>query len=155
RASCAALETSRSVARLRRMAGSLLRRRDVRLIVSTVGVSSAGDFLLWVPLTLHLRAMHGSGFVVAGLFLALWTPIVVLAPAAGLLVDRLEACGVDRRIACAGGRVGLPRVRARLDYGDPRARRPARRRVLRRPAGGVRPRARDCRRRRPAQQDQR
>ncbi len=60
------------------MAGSLLRRRDVRLIVSAVGVSSAGDFLLWVPLTLHLRAMHGSGLVVAGLFLALWTPIVVL-----------------------------------------------------------------------------
>ena len=26
-------------------------RRDVRLIVGAVGVSSAGDFLLWVPLT--------------------------------------------------------------------------------------------------------
>lgn len=62
--------------------------------MSAVGVSSAGDFLLWVPLTLHLRAMHGSGIVVAGLFLALWTPIVVLAPAAGLLVDRLEARAV-------------------------------------------------------------
>jgi MFS family permease len=76
------------------MAGSLLRKRDVRLVVSAVGVSSAGDFLLWVPLTLHLRAMNGSGLVVAGLFLALWTPVVVLAPAAGLLVDRLEARGV-------------------------------------------------------------
>ena len=76
------------------MAGSLLRKRDVRLVVSAVGVSSAGDFLLWVPLTLHLRAMHGSGLVVAGLFLALWTPVVVLAPAAGLLVDRLEARAV-------------------------------------------------------------
>ena len=72
----------------------LLRRRDVRLIVGAVGISSAGDFLLWVPLTLHLRAMHGSGFVIAGLFLALWTPVVVLAPAAGLLVDRLEARAV-------------------------------------------------------------
>jgi MFS family permease len=72
----------------------MMGRRDVRLIVSAVGVSSAGDFLLWVPLTLHLRAMHGSGFVVAGLFLALWTPVVVLAPAAGLLVDRLEARAV-------------------------------------------------------------
>jgi hypothetical protein len=27
--------------------------------------------------------MHGSGFVIAGLFLALWTPVVVLAPAIG------------------------------------------------------------------------
>ena len=66
-------------------------RRDVRLIVGAVGVSSAGDFLLWVPLTLYLQRTTGSGVVVAGLFLALWTPVVVLAPAAGFIVDGLEA----------------------------------------------------------------
>jgi MFS family permease len=69
-------------------------RRDVRLIVGAVGVSSAGDFLLWVPLTLYLQEKTGSGIVVAGLFLALWTPVVVLAPAAGYLVDRFEARAV-------------------------------------------------------------
>jgi MFS family permease len=70
---------------------ALLGQRDVRLIVGAVGVSALGDFLLWIPLTLQLRSMTGSGIAVAGLFLALWTPVVVLAPVAGLLVDRLEA----------------------------------------------------------------
>jgi MFS family permease len=75
------------------MAG-LLSQRDVRLIVGAVGVSSIGDFLLWVPLTLYLQRTSGSAIVVAGLFLALWTPAVVLAPFAGWLVDRLEARAV-------------------------------------------------------------
>ena len=43
------------------MAG-LLRQRDVRLIVGAVGVSSIGDFLLWVPLTLYLQRTSGSAF---------------------------------------------------------------------------------------------
>jgi predicted MFS family arabinose efflux permease len=76
------------------MAGSLLRRRDVRLIVGSVGISSIGDFLLWVPLTLYLQRTTGSAIAVAGLFLALWSPAVVLAPFAGYLVDRLEARAV-------------------------------------------------------------
>ena len=71
-----------------------LRRRDVRLIVAAVGASAAGDFILWVPLTLHLQAMTDSGIAVAALFIALWAPVVVLAPVAGLLVDRLEARGL-------------------------------------------------------------
>jgi len=70
------------------------RARDVRLIVGAVGISALGDFLLWVPLTLHLQEMSDSGLVIAALFLALWTPVVVLAPVAGLVVDRLEARGV-------------------------------------------------------------
>ena len=69
-------------------------QRDVRLIVGAVGISALGDFLLWIPLTLHLQEMSGSGLAIAGLFLALWTPVVVLAPVAGLVVDRLEARGV-------------------------------------------------------------
>jgi MFS family permease len=76
------------------MAGGLLRERDVRLIVSAVGISALGDFLLWIPLTLHLQEMTNSGFAVAALFVALWSPVVLLAPVAGLLVDRLEARAV-------------------------------------------------------------
>lgn len=64
--------------------------RDVQLIVGAVGVSALGDFLLWVPLTLHLRELTGSGIAVAALMLCLWAPVVVLAPLAGLLVDRTE-----------------------------------------------------------------
>ena len=78
-------------ARVDRKRRGVLGQRDVRLIGGAVGLSALGDFLLWVPLTLHLHAMTGSGIVVAALFVALWAPIVVLAPVAGLLVDRLEA----------------------------------------------------------------
>jgi MFS family permease len=72
----------------------LLREPDVRLIVGAVGISALGDFLIWVPLTLHLQEMTDSGLAVAALFVALWAPVVVLAPVAGLVVDRLEARGV-------------------------------------------------------------
>ena len=81
-------------AKLRCMDRGPHRQRDVRLIVGAVGISALGDFLLWVPLTLHLQEMSDSGLVIAGLFLALWTPVVVLAPVAGLVVDKLEARGV-------------------------------------------------------------
>jgi Major Facilitator Superfamily len=73
---------------------SPLRDHDVRLIVGAVGVSALGDFLLWIPLTLRIQEISGSGVAMAGLFLALWTPLVVLAPVAGLVVDRREARGV-------------------------------------------------------------
>jgi hypothetical protein len=76
------------------MAGGLLRERDVRLIAGAVGISALGDFLLWIPLTLHLQETTDSGFAVAALFVALWSPVVLLAPVAGLLVDRLEARAV-------------------------------------------------------------
>jgi MFS family permease len=65
-------------------------RRDVRLIVGAVGLSSLGDFLLWIPLTLHLREMTDSGFAVAALMICLWAPIVILAPISGWIVDRFE-----------------------------------------------------------------
>ena len=70
------------------------RKRDVRLIVGAVGISALGDFLLWIPLTLHIQEMSDSGLAISALFLALWTPVVVLAPVAGLVVDRLEARSV-------------------------------------------------------------
>jgi len=76
------------------MDSSPLRQRDVRLVVGAVGISALGDFLLWIPLTLRVQEISGSGFAIAGLFLALWTPVVVLAPVAGLVVDRREARGV-------------------------------------------------------------
>jgi MFS family permease len=65
-------------------------RGDARLIVGAVGISALGDFLLWIPLTLHLQQMTGSGVAVAALMICLWAPVVVLAPAAGLLADRVE-----------------------------------------------------------------
>ena len=68
----------------------MLRQRDVRLIVGAVGVSAVGDWLLFVPLTLHLQELNQSGVVVAALLICLWAPIVLLAPVAGLMADRIE-----------------------------------------------------------------
>jgi MFS family permease len=64
--------------------------RDGRLITGAVGISALGDFLLWIPLTLHIHEQTGSGAAVAALMICLWGPIVLLAPAAGLLADRVE-----------------------------------------------------------------
>jgi MFS family permease len=72
------------------MGGGVLRQRDVQLIVGAVGVSALGDWLLFVPLTLQLQEMNQSGIVVAALLICLWAPIVLLAPVAGLVADRVE-----------------------------------------------------------------
>ena len=36
---------------------TVLRIRDVRLIVGAVGLSAFGDFLLWIPLAIGLTAL--------------------------------------------------------------------------------------------------
>lgn len=65
-------------------------RHDLRLLVGSVAVSTAGDFLAIIALALAIKQSGGNGLAVAGLFIALWAPAVVLAGAAGLIVDRFE-----------------------------------------------------------------
>jgi MFS family permease len=69
---------------------SVLRIRDVRLIVGAVGISSFGDFLLWVPLALHIQSTTGSALVLSAFFLALFGPVVALGGIAGRMADRFE-----------------------------------------------------------------
>jgi Na+/melibiose symporter-like transporter len=69
---------------------NVLRIRDVRLIVGAVGLSAFGDFLLWVPLALHVEAMTGSPLALSAFFLAMFAPVVALGGVAGRLVDRFE-----------------------------------------------------------------
>jgi MFS family permease len=64
--------------------------RDLHLLVGAVGVSALGDFLAGIPLVLHVEARTGSGLAVAAVFVALWSPAVLLAAPAGALVDRLD-----------------------------------------------------------------
>jgi MFS family permease len=68
----------------------ILRNRDVRLLVGSVGVSAFGDLLAMVPLALHVQQRTGSGLAVAAFFLALFGPIVALGGVAGMLADRFE-----------------------------------------------------------------
>jgi MFS family permease len=68
----------------------IFRNRDMGLIVGSVGVSAFGDLLAMVPLALYVQQRTGSGLAVAGFFLSLFGPIVVLGGVAGLLADRFE-----------------------------------------------------------------
>jgi MFS family permease len=69
---------------------SVLRIRDVRLIVGAVGLSAFGDFLLWVPLALHVEAITNSPLAVSAFFLSLFGPVVAFGGIAGRLADRVE-----------------------------------------------------------------
>lgn len=64
--------------------------RDLRLLAGAVLLSAAGDMLLVVVLALRVHDLTGSGLAVSALFGALMVPIVVCAPFAGRLVDRVE-----------------------------------------------------------------
>lgn len=68
----------------------MIERRNVRLVSGAVGLSALGDFLALIPLALHLEERTGSGLVVAGLLIALWSPAIVLAGPAGLVADRFD-----------------------------------------------------------------
>ena len=73
------------------MARGLLRERDFRLLAGSVGVSALGDWLALTPLSLHLQETTGSGIAVAALFIGIWSPAILLAGVAGVLVDRFES----------------------------------------------------------------
>ena len=54
-------------------------------------VSAAGDFIALITLALLVHDLTGSGMAVSALFASTMVPVVVLAPAAGLLADRVES----------------------------------------------------------------
>lgn len=72
----------------------LLRRRDFLLIFVAFALSALGDYVALITLTLRIQETTGSGWAVAGLLLTGLVPPVLLAPVAGLLVDRLETVRV-------------------------------------------------------------
>ena len=57
----------------------MTRRHDITLLSGAILVSALGDFLALIPLALALQRRPAPGVVVAGLFIALWTPVVLLA----------------------------------------------------------------------------
>src|SRR5215213_2636468 len=76
---------------------SILRVHDVRLIVAAVGLSAAGDTVLWILLALHVGATADSALAVSAMFVCLWGPVVALGGVAGRIVDRHE----NRRLLIA------------------------------------------------------
>src|SRR3954463_15677268 len=81
--------------------------RDRDLLAGAVGLSALGDFMGFVPLALHVQERTGSGIAVAALFIALWTPSVILGAPAGLLADRVESRRLLRDVSLAQAAVAV------------------------------------------------
>lgn len=70
-----------------------LRGRDFRILVAASGLSSLGDELALIALTIKVATLTHSGWAVAALLLAGLLPLVIFAPAAGVIVDNFETRG--------------------------------------------------------------
>jgi MFS family permease len=68
--------------------------RDLHVLVGAYGLSALGDQLTLIALLLRTHDLSGSGPAVAGVTVASLLPLVVFAPVAGLLVDRVETVRV-------------------------------------------------------------
>lgn len=65
------------------------RDRDLRIVAGAIAVSSIGDWVAMIALSLRANQLwHGAG--VAALLICLWAPLAVLAGHVGVLVDRVE-----------------------------------------------------------------
>ena len=67
-----------------------LRGRDFRLLTLSTGLSSLGDELALIALTIKVAELTESGWDVAALLLCGLLPLVIFAPAAGVIVDNFE-----------------------------------------------------------------
>lgn len=81
---------------------SLLAERDFMLVCGSVGLSALGDWVAIVALGLHVKEITDSGYAVAGLWICLFGPSVLVAGHAGLLVDRIEATRLLAGVSAAG-----------------------------------------------------
>jgi MFS family permease len=69
--------------------GATTRNRDLRIVAGAIAISSIGDWVALIALSLRANELwHGPG--VAVLLICLWAPLAVLAGHVGVLVDRVE-----------------------------------------------------------------
>src|SRR3954470_2483475 len=64
---------------------------DVSLLAGARAVSVCGDFLAATALALVLQQAGHGGLAVSGLLLAASLPLVLLAPVAGRIADRVDS----------------------------------------------------------------
>src|SRR5690606_1453628 len=65
--------------------------RDVYLAAGARGFAACGDFLAATALALALQSAGAGGMAVSGLLLGGTLPLVLLAPLAGRVADRLDS----------------------------------------------------------------
>jgi MFS family permease len=75
-----------------------VRERDLRVVAGAICLSALGDGIALVAMGLRANEMAGgpmgNGLAIAGIFICLWAPVVVLSGHVGLLVDRVETRGL-------------------------------------------------------------
>jgi len=75
-----------------------VRERDLRVVAGAICLSALGDGIALVAMGLRANEMGGgamgNGLAIAGIFICLWAPVVVLSGHVGLLVDRVETRGL-------------------------------------------------------------
>jgi MFS family permease len=88
-----------------------VRDRDLRVVAGAICVSALGDWIALVAMALRANEMSGSsmgnGLAIAGIFICLWAPVVLLAGHVGLLVDRVETRGLLVIVSAAQACVAL------------------------------------------------
>jgi MFS family permease len=87
------------------------RRGNLGLAVALQGMISAGDGLAQIALASRVYERSHAGWAVATVFLAVTVPIVLLAPAAGLLLDKVRPKPVLTAAAAAAACVMLALIR--------------------------------------------
>ena len=87
------------------------RERDLRVIAGAICLSALGDWIALVAMGLRANEMAGSsmgnGLAIAGIFICLWAPVVLLSGHVGLLVDRVETRGLLVAVSAAQACVAL------------------------------------------------
>jgi MFS family permease len=88
-----------------------VRDRDLRVVAGAICASALGDWIALVALGLRANEMSGgpmgNGLAIAGIFICLWAPVVLLAGHVGLLVDRVETRGLLVLVSAAQACVAL------------------------------------------------
>ena len=88
-----------------------VRQRDLRVIAVAICVSALGDWIALVAMGLRANEMAGgamgNGLAIAGIFICLWAPVVLLSGHVGLLVDRVETRGLLVAVSGAQACVAL------------------------------------------------
>jgi MFS family permease len=81
------------------------------VVAGAICISGLGDWIALVAMGLRANEMSGgpmgNGLAIAGIFICLWAPVVLLAGHVGLLVDRVETRGLLVIVSAAQACVAL------------------------------------------------
>jgi MFS family permease len=88
-----------------------VRDRDLRVVAGAICLSALGDGIALIAMALRANDLAGSemgsGLAIAGIFICLWAPVVILSGHVGLLVDRVETRGLLVAVSAAQACVAL------------------------------------------------